>query len=182
MDSRSPTKGLERRAPRNGGFTLLEILLAAFISAFVFAGVLSAYSFMGRSLIRLGNAQQIEAGSHEALFYFTKDVSAAKSITTATTSDLLMTVPSGTVEYVYNSGTGTLTRSVNSGTATTLVKGITSFSFEYYDASQAATTTAAVVKMADFKLTSGNGVGTSGSLSDYAVASPRVLMRNTPML
>ena len=180
MDSRSPTKGLERRAPRNGGFTLLEILLAAFISAFVFAGVLSAYSFMGRSLIRLGNAQQIEAGSHEALFYFTKDVSSGKAVSTATASSLTLTVPSGTVAYAY--GSGSLTRSVNGGAATTLVKGITSFSFEYYDSNQTATTTASVVKLIDFKLTSGNGAKTSGSLSDYAIASPRVLMRNTPIL
>src|ERR1700722_16300710 len=63
------------------GFTLLEVMMVTFISAFVFAGVLSAYIFLGRGLSRQVNAESLESRTRLALHYFTQDVSSASSIT-----------------------------------------------------------------------------------------------------
>jgi hypothetical protein len=61
------------------GFTILEVMMVTGISAFVFAGVLSAYIFLGRSLARQVNEMDLESRSRTTLNYFTNDVSAAVS-------------------------------------------------------------------------------------------------------
>ena len=80
MASRSHIKGRSGNSRITGGFTLFEVMLATFISSFVFAGVLSAYIFLGRSLSRQLNAEGLESRTRLALYYFTQDISSATSI------------------------------------------------------------------------------------------------------
>jgi prepilin-type N-terminal cleavage/methylation domain-containing protein len=48
----SRTNDPRRGFAKSAGFTLVEIMMVTFISSFVFAGVLSAYIFLGRGLVR----------------------------------------------------------------------------------------------------------------------------------
>ena len=109
------------RLLRISGFTLAELMLATFITAFVFLGVLSAYIFLGRSLTRVGNDEMLESRTRLALYYFNQDVSAATAVTTATSTQLILTVVNPqlnpispytvSVNYTYDLN-GNLTRSV----------------------------------------------------------------------
>jgi hypothetical protein len=55
-------------------------MMVTMISAFVFAGVLSAYIFLGRSLTRQGFEMDLESHSRTALQFFSDDVHAASGI------------------------------------------------------------------------------------------------------
>src|ERR1035438_10585997 len=74
MDSPQRIKDRRQRASLLRGFSLLEVMMVTFISAFVFAGVLSAYIFLGRGLMRQGNEEQLESRSRQALYDFTQDI------------------------------------------------------------------------------------------------------------
>jgi len=96
-------------------------MLAIFISSFVFAGLLSAYIFLGRSLTRQGNAAILESRSRVALYYFNQDVSAATEVTIDSNNQLGLTVVNPLINltppnyvsviYTYDSNDN-LTRSV----------------------------------------------------------------------
>ena len=81
MVSIKPIKGHRSPLVNRGGFTLLEVMMVTFISSFVFAGVLSAYIFLGRGLSRQVNEEELESRTRLALFWFTQDVSSASAIT-----------------------------------------------------------------------------------------------------
>jgi len=193
MDSGSPTSAPESRA---SGFTLLEVMLATFITAMVFMGVLSAYTFLGRALIRQGNEEQLESQARVALFWFTEDVSTATCAdpTNMTSTSLSLYAPSSTVEvtYTYNAAAGTLTRTTSGGApgpaSLVLMTKLTAFSFTYYNFVAATTTTAptpppaAGVKEINMAFTLASGTQTSGSLASYAVTSPRVAIKNKVLL
>lgn len=97
------------------GFTLVELLIGAALSAAVLAAVLSSYIYLGRSLARLANQQTLETQARLALGFFTQDVQQATglvTISTAPTSPAAnrvdLTVPTNTgttntVTYYYNS-------------------------------------------------------------------------------
>ncbi len=165
------------------GFTLVEILVATSLSAIVFAGILAAYLFVGRSLTRLVNFQQQEVESRRALRLVSEDVSAAISLSTATTSQLVMTrrisgLPAS-VTYTYSSGAQTLTRTDSAG-ARTLLNGLTTFTISYFNKSGTAVTgSPQSVKGVEFSYTSAAGSAASGTRASYTTVSPRILMRNS---
>lgn len=156
-------------------------MFAVLITFTVFGAVMYAYSFLGRSLIRLGYSGQLESDSRKTLYTFSQDVGAAQAVTTAGSSQLVMTLPSGTVTYTYSSTAATLTRTLGTAT-TTLLTGVTKLGFDYFDVNANSTSTTSVVKLIDVTFTTAAGVTTSGSLAQYAVASPRVMMRNKAYL
>ena len=132
------------RARSVTGFTLLEVMLATFITAFVFAGVMSAYMFLGRSLARQVNEQSLESRTRLALYWLTQDASSASAIyiqnpgATTTGYQMVLSVPSlGSVYYSCDwsggANMGKLTRQVGSGPVLTLLTNLTSFDFGYYD-------------------------------------------------
>ena len=164
-----------------GGFTILELMVSTLITAIVFSAVISAYVFLGRSLIRVGNADSLESGARRTLYYFRQDAATATAVTTAGASQVTLSTPNGTVSYTYDSVGQTLTRVNTSGTLA-LLSGVTTCKFDYYDSSQTATTTPAVVKLVDFVATTTNGTLASGSESHFSFASPRMVLRNKPFL
>jgi len=158
--------------------------MSALITAIVFAAVMSAYTFLGRSLIRLGNADSLESGVRRTLYYFGQDAAAATAVTTANASQLVLSLPSGTVKYTYDSVGQTLTRysPSSSSTGLALLSGVTSFTFDYYQSDQTTATVAAQVKLVDLVATSVRGVAAGGAQSHFTFASPRMMLRNKPYL
>jgi len=179
--------------------------MVTLISAFVFAGVLSAYIFLGRGLARQANEESLESRARLALFYFTQDVSAASTITasnpgTQTDGTLItLTIPqpgsTETVEYICNwdlgPTLGTLSRQiVGAPTALTLLTNLSSFSFGYYDLTGNSITVPAVaptspqmdIKQVYMAYTSVAGYAASGAQSQFAVVSPRVIMKNKALI
>jgi type II secretory pathway pseudopilin PulG len=184
------------------GFTLLEVMLATFITAFVFAGVMSAYMFLGRSLARQVNEQSLESRTRLALYWLTQDASSASAIyiqnpgATTTGYQMVLSVPSlGSVYYSCDwsggANMGKLTRQVGSGPVLTLLTNLTSFDFGYYDIDgnpvaapgtasplTAPTTLQLNVKQVCMYYTSTAGVASTGDQSNLSIASPLIIMKN----
>jgi prepilin-type N-terminal cleavage/methylation domain-containing protein len=203
MVSQSHTKGRSRNAQGVRGFTLLEVMMVTLISSFVFAGVLSAYIFLGRGLSRQVNAEGLESRTRLALSYFTQDVSSASSITaqnpgTQTTGNqMVLSIPglSSTVTYKcdWSGGTaaGILERQVgSSGPWLVLLKNLTSFGFQYFDSTTHSITVPTVaptspqndIKQVCMTYTSSAGYAPSGNVSQFTVVSPLVILKNKGLL
>jgi hypothetical protein len=160
---------------------MMELSIALFISSLLMLSVLGSYSFLGRSLLRTGYAAQMESSTRTALYDFTSDVSLASSISTATASQIQLTTGGNTVVYTYSSAAGTLTRAVTVGTATTtttLLNGLTTLSFSFFDGGSNSVTAASSVKLVSLAFTTAAGVATSGTRASLPIQSARVLMRN----
>ena len=56
-----------------GGFTLAEVLIASALSAFVLAGVLSAFVFLSRSGFRISGYGELDAEVRRGLAAFARD-------------------------------------------------------------------------------------------------------------
>jgi hypothetical protein len=179
-------------------------MMVTAISAFVFAGVLSAYTFLGRSLAREVNEETLESRGRLALYWLTKDVSAASAIfvqnpgSTTTGYQMTLAVPGlGNVYYYVDwsggAGRGILKRQVGSTGATFLVllNKMSSFSFGYTDingntVTAASTSTPASpqptqsvnIKQVYMYFTSTAGVASTGSSSNFTVSSPLIIMKN----
>lgn len=107
------------------GFTLVELLIGATLSAMVMAGVLSSYIFMGRQLARLANQQTLETEGRRTLAYLNQDVRMASgvSVTPQTAPSFYVTfaiarsgVGAQQVTYYYNSTASPVSTSI-SGTS-----------------------------------------------------------------
>jgi hypothetical protein len=177
-------------------------MMVTFISSFVFAGVLSAYIFLGRGLARQVNEESLESRTRLALFWFTQDVSNATTIAAQNpgvgVSGTLMTLSEPTLGNVYyacdwsgGAGNGKFTRQVGTtGPVLTLLTNLTSFSLGYYDATgnsisapTSAPTSAQInIKEAYMAYTVTAGVASSGDLSNFTMVSPRVLLKNKGIL
>jgi prepilin-type N-terminal cleavage/methylation domain-containing protein len=189
MGSTSLIKDRRSSWRKNAGFTLAEVMMVTLISSFVFAAVLSSYVFLGRGLVREGNAESLESSSRVAIYYFTQDLSASCSLTNASSGTLGVNVGPSTsytnIVYTYDSIQGTLTRSVGAST-TTLLTGLTSFTFYYFDLwgiapspTPAGTTW---IKQVSMSYTTVAGALLSGAQSKFSMTSPPVVMKNKGLL
>lgn len=108
------------------GFTLVEVLVGATLSAAVMAAVLSSYIYMGRGLARLANQQTLEAEGRRTLALFARDVRMANTVVTVSSSpsspaanrvDLDLTLPTdpstNTITYYYNNTPSATTVTIN---------------------------------------------------------------------
>jgi prepilin-type N-terminal cleavage/methylation domain-containing protein len=197
MDFQSHTKGLRRPASTQHGFTLLEVMMVTFISSFVFAGVLSAYIFLGRGLARQVNAEGLESRTRLALHYFTQDISSASAIsaqnpgTNTTGTQMTLTIPGSNAVTYYCDWTqgptlGILERQVGSGPYLVLLTNLSNFEFQFFDATTHALTVSSSappqpqvdIKQVCMTYTSTAGYAPSGNLSNFTVVSPLVVMKN----
>jgi prepilin-type N-terminal cleavage/methylation domain-containing protein len=183
-------------APRRG-FTLVELMVSLSVSLIVVGGVLGAYVFLGRNLGRMVNLQHQQVQSRRALRMFIQDLSTASSLSVGTTSQLTMTKPvstgTATVSYAYTApspatdANGTLTRTETlpsaSPTTFTILSGLTTFTFNYYNNGGTAITAATQsVKTVEFSFASAAGNSNSNTLTTYTSVSPRVVLRNKAAL
>jgi len=153
------------------GFTLVEILIATSVSAIIAAGLFSAYLFLGRNLTRLSNLQELQVADRQAIYLFTQDLSAAKAITSASDTQLVLKDASdSSVTYSYASGALSREGSV-------ILSGLSTFDFNYYDKAGNAATV--LIKFADFTYTATLGTANGGTQVNYTGVSPRVMLRNT---
>lgn len=148
---------------RADGFTLVELLVGATLSAAVLAAVLSSYLFIGRNLVRLGNQQVLDSEGRRTLAIFSRDARAASGLTDTgnlSATRVSLTVPASTttntITYYFNNtssaatvtvngssvsmAANALTRCVYNGstvTSLTLLRNVTSggLAFRYYDSS-----------------------------------------------
>ena len=127
MTTTTPSRTLDRRR-RSAGFTLTEVLVAAAISSFILAGVLSSFLFIGRSGANIQNYSDMESQARKALELFAEDTRQASAITWVTNNQIRLTVNGQAHTYTYASGS--LTRTVvgvaagATTTTTTLLTGI----------------------------------------------------------
>jgi hypothetical protein len=161
-------------------------MVAASLSAIVFAGILSAFLFMGRSLTRLINLQTQEVASRRAVRLFTQDVSAAIQLTTCVATQVTMTKPAAsgttTVSYGFDAATGVFVRTEGSD-AQTILRGLTALAITYYNEGGAVITgSPQSVKAVEFSFTTATGSEASGTKVNYRMVSPRVILRNKPLL
>jgi len=178
--------------------------MVTFISAFVFAGVLSAYIFLGRGLMREGNEEQLESRSRQALYDFTQDMSAASAVISANATTLAVntwipqTAPNppvmatATYEYLPAEGQLTVTRSAPAlsspafpnwptpagPTGLVLLNNVTNFSFGTYDINGNPTGLAALIKQVNMTFTTTAGSQMGGAQSHFTVVSPQVVLKN----
>lgn len=175
--------------------------MVTFISAFVFAGVLSAYIFLGRGLSRQVNAESLESRTRLALHYFTQDVSSASAITAqnpgvqVTGPQMALVIPGlNTVTYYCDwsqgASKGILERQVGTNPYLVLLTNLSAFSLQFFDATThtvtvptAAPSTPQIdIKQICLTYTSTAGYGPSGNLSNFTVVSPLVIMKNKSVL
>lgn len=109
------------RPDRRRGFTLVEVLISTTLSAFILAGILSTFLFMGRSGANLSNYSDMESQARKALEMFAEDTRQASSINWNSGNSVTLTVNSSPVVYQYDSGN--FVRRVP-GSSTILVTGI----------------------------------------------------------
>lgn len=102
--------------PPTAGFTLVELLIGASLSAAIMAAVLSSYIYLGRGFGRLVIQQKLETESRRALGYFSQDVQTASGIESSnspSSNRFSLYVPTATganiVTYYYNSNIPTST-------------------------------------------------------------------------
>jgi hypothetical protein len=180
-------------------------MLSTAITAFVFAGVLSAFIFLGRALSRQLNAEGLESRTRLTLFDFNQDVSSATSISAlspgaeVTGDQMVLTIPtspitSNTVTYHCDwsggASNGILERRVNSGTYLVLLTNISSISFQFYDATTHLVTVGSTapsspqvdIKQVCVSFTTVAGYAPSGNLSQFTMVSPLVVMKNKAIL
>lgn len=79
-----------------GGFTLSEVLMAATLSVFVLAGVLSAFLFIGRSGLNASSYSEMEAEARRGLEVFAEDVRMASDVRWNHAQSLTLIRPAGT--------------------------------------------------------------------------------------
>lgn len=197
MVFQSHTKGHSAPATGQSGYTLLEIMMVTIISSFVFAGVLSAYIFLGRGLSRQVNEEGLESRTRLALYYFTQDVSSASSITAANpgpqVDGTLMTLNVSGALVAYNCNwdlgatKGTLTRTINGvSPGTLLLNNLTNFSLQYFDSTTHSVSAPAAapsspqisIKQVCMTYTTSAGYAPSGNQSNLTVVSPLVVLKN----
>lgn len=176
--------------------------MVTFISSFVFAGVLSAYIFLGRSLSRQSNEEVLESRARLALYYFTQDVASATAITATNPgsytsgSQISLIIPGIPGGVTYSSdwsggnSAGLLTRTVGTNPPLTLLSNLTSLNFMYYDPTGTVVTAPATapaspqinIKQVALVFTSAAGYASAGNLSQFTVVSPRVVLKNQTFL
>jgi Tfp pilus assembly protein PilW len=130
MTTTTPSPTRSPRRPRTAGFTLVEIMVGSTLAAFILAGVLTVFLFLGRSGANVRNYSDMESQARKALETFAEDVRQASAITWTSSAQFTIVVNTASITYAYTSGTGLFTRTDASGTRT-LISGITAGTFTF---------------------------------------------------
>lgn len=120
MTTTTPSRTPDRRR-RTAGFTLVEVMIAAAISAFILAGVLSSFLFLGRSGANIQNYSDMESQARKALELFAEDTRQASAVTWLTNNQIKLTVNGNAHTYTYASGTLTRQTVISGNTKTTVL-------------------------------------------------------------
>jgi len=150
------TRHTERRprsAPprvRVSGFTLTEVMVAAGLSTFILAGVLSAFLMLGRSSYAASGYSELEAQSRQALALFGDEARQALDVQWNSAQSITLTLPTATnattlATYAYDSATRTFYRREGAADSSSprrilLCNVAADFTFRRYKLEQSTTT------------------------------------------
>ncbi len=171
-----------------GGFTLVEVMIAAAIGVFVLAGVLSANLQVIRGGVRLAHYVEMDSQVRRALDMFGYDLKAASNLKWNGSSDLTLTIPAsggGTaqVTYAWTAESGSFFRVAGASSAALtgrleLVRGIAALpgggagvEFARFDRDGAAATSDAATKSVQITMTVTRSALTVATASQKAVAA-----------
>ncbi|MEO5959159.1 MAG: prepilin-type N-terminal cleavage/methylation domain-containing protein [Opitutaceae bacterium] len=180
-------------ASRRTGFTLMEVLIAATISAVVLAGVLTSFLMMGRSGYNASNYSVMETEARRALETFSQEARMASNIAWSSATSVTFTVVNSTttytVTYAYDASTSganarTFYRKLgdvsSSSPRLVLVWGVSEFAFQRYKVVNGVDYSAAndlETKQIQLTLRSVR-TGVTTVATTNAVLSARVVLRN----
>ena len=125
---------------RERGMSLVEVMIGSSLAAFVLAGVISTFLFLGRSGANISNYSEMETEARTGLEYFAQDTRQASDLYWNSASSVSLTVNGATITYAYSSGNKTFSRTAG-GSTTVLVEGISAFEFSGYMITGAAVNT-----------------------------------------
>lgn len=125
------------------GYTLVELMIAAVLSGFILAGVLSATLLIGRSSANAANYSELESEARRALEMFGREARMASSInTTLSATSVTLGIPSTptqaayTVTYAFDTNRNFVRTDSITGTPAILIRGVQAFPnanpFNYY--------------------------------------------------
>lgn len=138
---------MRKRVRPSGGFTLVELLIAAALAGFVMIALLSSSVFLARNFARLANYQALESEGRRALAYLQADLELAEAVkpgTNPTAAGVTLVLPDGEVSYTYDSSAQRLRRQADFGANPdmNLLTGAscrcTGFSFDFFTGSNGA--------------------------------------------
>jgi hypothetical protein len=163
------------------------MVVAMGLSAIIFAGILSGYTFLARNFTRLLNSQGQDTKSRRAMYVFSQDISKAVQVSTASDTHLSLVLPTTSgpttnVSYSYDASTGTLTRTDTAGSVV-LLNNLTALDFNYFNKSGGSVASGPLsVKEVELTFSSALGAATSGTQARYSAVSPRLVLRNKTLL
>jgi Tfp pilus assembly protein PilW len=178
------------------GFTLVEVMVAASLSVFVLAGVLTANLQIIRSGVRITQYAEMESQVRRALDYLGRDLKEALNITWNGESDITLTIPtsdttSTQVTYAWTAASQSFFRVAGASSAVIagrleLVRGIPPLTdgsagvkFARFNRDGAAATTNGATKSVAVTMTVTRNAQTVTAASQNA-ASATFTMRNKP--
>jgi Tfp pilus assembly protein PilW len=110
---------------------MVELMVSSSLAAIILTAVLSMFLFLGRTSANVINYAEMEAEARRGLEVFAQDTRQASDLMWLSDSSVRLSVNGASIVYTFNSGAGTFTRAVG-GTTTTLIDGISSFTYSGY--------------------------------------------------
>lgn len=115
-----------------GGFTLIEVMVAAGISSLLLLVLASFSLYAGRSCASLSNYAELETQSRLALDRMSQQVRQAHGVTACTATNLVLRDADGSaLEFVYDPTAETLTR-IKNGVSSVLLEGCVLLRFDLF--------------------------------------------------
>ena len=111
---------------------MVEVMVSSGISALVVIAVLATFLFLGRSAANIRNYTDMETQARRALEFFAEDTRQASAVSWTDAHTVTLTVNAASITYSYSAANGTFSRKVGTAAASTLLTGITTFSFNAY--------------------------------------------------
>lgn len=191
MDSMTTsTPRTDPAARSRAAFSLPEVIIAASLSGFVLAAVLSSFLFLGRSGFRASRYAEIEGEIRRGLETFARDARAAADIRWHGDQSITLIQPAGApvprISYGYDAARGTLYRLEGDPDSALprrdLIRGLASdFSFRRYKLAPAGAPAGAAAndletKQVQIVLRSLRGAGATAA--SQAAVSARYILRN----
>lgn len=111
--------------------TFVEVMVALGIGGLVLAAGATLMVYNARSLAALSNYADLDRYSRNAVDRISRDIRQATAMVTNTTTQIQLTIPSGSVTYAYYADTQQLVRTLGS-TREVLLDGCTNLVFTVY--------------------------------------------------
>jgi prepilin-type N-terminal cleavage/methylation domain-containing protein len=117
------THQLHSHRATQSGLSLVELLVSVAVASIVFAAVGSLSLFTTRSFVAMGNYNDLDRVSRNALDTMSREIRQAKQLTGYTSNKLtFQNQDNSTVVFEYSPGTGKLTRQKGTTTTTLLTQ------------------------------------------------------------